>query len=211
MFRHWDSYMTEKGSDAGKALPKFIGVSSYWGASLYVVIEGWEKAQFNDPIIDALLGLSNYKDVLRKLRNGTFHYQPSLISPKIVEFFTSHEVVLWLHFIHQEFCRWLRDHVAAVERELRSQEEKHHWRQSFAELIGWLPLKPAEKELESLRELVAETTKELDASGSDSEEAKKLRDAIRGCDTAASETAEKVRLYRRARLEQFGLNPDLVP
>ena len=133
MFRHWDSYM-EKGSDAGKALPEFIGVSSYWGASLYVVIEGWETAQFKDPIIDALLAVSNYKDVLRNLRNATFHYQLTLISPKIVEFFKSPEVTSWLYFIHKEFCRWLRDHVDALERGLISEAEKQHWRQSFAEL-----------------------------------------------------------------------------
>lgn len=147
--------------------------------------------------------------MLRNLRNGTFHYQPALISPKIVEFFKSPEAALWLYFIHEELCRWLRDHVDALERGLISEPEKQHWRQSFAELIGWVPLKPAEKELESLRELAAETAK-IDAID-ESEEAKSLRAAIADCDTAVVETTQRVRLYRRGLLAQLGLNPDLFP
>ncbi len=59
MYRDWDKFMAEKGADAKKAKPEWLGVSCYWGASLYVVIEGWESAKFKDPIVDALLGISN--------------------------------------------------------------------------------------------------------------------------------------------------------
>ena len=71
--RDWENFMTEKGADTKKAHPEWLGVSCYWASSLYVVIEGWETAKFKDPIVDALLGISNYKDLLRRLRNGTFH------------------------------------------------------------------------------------------------------------------------------------------
>src|SRR6266571_1991294 len=129
MYGDWDKFMTEKGADTKTAKPEWLGVSCYWGASLYVVIEGWETAKFKDPIVDALLGVSDYKDVLRKLRNGTFHYQAKLLSPKVTEFFRSPNVTLWLYFLHEEFCRWLRDCIETVERGARlSPELSQEWR-----------------------------------------------------------------------------------
>ena len=103
MYRNFDKYMTEKGEEPGKSKPEWLGVYSYWAASLYVAIEGWETVQFRDPIVDALLGVSNYKDTLRRLRNGTFHFQPKLISEKFTDFFRSPDVTLWLHVLHEEF------------------------------------------------------------------------------------------------------------
>jgi hypothetical protein len=209
MFRDWDKFMTEKGAHAKKAKMEWLGVSSYWAASLYVVIEGWEAAKFTDPIVDALLGVSNYKEVLRRLRNGTFHYQSAILSQKVTEFFQTPDVTLWLYFLHEEFCRWLRDCVEAVEHGARlSPEQSQEWRDECVELFGWLPLRPAEQELESLRKLMAETRKELDASGSDSEATKELRASLGGYDTAVKETAALVRQYRRDLLAQLGLNPD---
>jgi hypothetical protein len=49
----------------------------------------------------------------------------------------------WLHFLHEELCRWLRDCVESVERsgQMTPQgAEKFH--QDFAFIIGWLPLRP---------------------------------------------------------------------
>ncbi len=209
MYRDWDKFMAEKGADAKRANPEWLGVSSYWAASLYVVIEGWEIAKFKDPIVDALLRVSNYKDVLRRLRNGTFHYQPAILSQKIVDFFKSPDVTLWLYFLHEEFCRWLRDYIETVELGARlSPEQSKEWRDDCVELFGWLPLRPAEQELESLRKLTVETREELDASRSDSEAATDLRASLGGYETAVKETAERVRQYRRDRLAQLGLNPD---
>jgi len=47
---------------------------SYWFASLYVVIEAWRDLKLNDPKVDALVS-SPYTDLLRRYRNGIFHYQ----------------------------------------------------------------------------------------------------------------------------------------
>jgi hypothetical protein len=210
MQRDWDKFMTEKGVDADKIIPEWLGVSCYWAASLYVVIEGWETEKLEDPIIDALLGISNYKDVLRRLRNGTFHYQAALISPKVTEFFESTDVTLWLYVLHEEFCRWLRDCVETIERvAILSPEQSQEWRETFCGLIGWLPLRPGEEELRTLKKKCEEIKAELDADGSVSEEAKDLRAASLGLyDTAVKKTAESVREYRRNQLAKVGLNPD---
>lgn len=207
--RDWDRFMTEKGEGATEAIPEWLGVSCYWAASLYVVIEGWETAKFQDPIIEALLKLSNYKDILKRLRNGTFHYQPELIAPKTNAFLSSPEGTLWLYFLHEEFCRWLRDCIETVERAaLMSTEELGKWHKQCETLIGWLPLRPAEEQLNELRQMLDETKRELDASGDVSDVAEDLRSSFGLHDTAVKQTAERVRDYRRELLAKLGLKPD---
>jgi hypothetical protein len=206
MYRNWDRYMTDKG--ASREIPERLAVSSYWAASLYVVIEGWEAAKFKDPIIDALLAVSDHKDVLRRLRNGTFHYQPSLTSNKL-GFLNSYDCLMWLQTLHAEFCRWLRDCVELVASSARlSAEKSEEWRQGFATLAGWLPLRPAESELEEFRKLTKHAREELDASGDDSEAARELRVSLGDYDAAVIQTAENIRQVRRELLAQVGLNPD---
>jgi hypothetical protein len=57
---------------------------SYWYAGLYVVCEGWkDELKLSDPEIDALLK-SRYVDVLRRFRNGVYHYQEDYFSPKVM-------------------------------------------------------------------------------------------------------------------------------
>lgn len=199
--------MAEKG--AGPELPERLAVCSYWASSLYVVIEGWEAAKFKDPIIDALLVVCDRKDVLRRLRNGTFHYQPTLTSSKLGNFLNSYDCLLWLYTLHTEFCRWLRDCVELVASSARlSAEKSEEWRQEFARLAGWLPLRPAENELEEFRKLTAQAREKLDASGDDSRAARDLRASLGEYDTAVIQTAANVRQARRDLLAQVGLNPD---
>jgi hypothetical protein len=47
---------------------------SYWYAALYVVIEGWRDLGLADATIDALLQSPNV-DLLKRYRNGVFHFQ----------------------------------------------------------------------------------------------------------------------------------------
>jgi hypothetical protein len=213
MRRNWEKFMTERGEDANKAVPEWLGVSCYWAASLFVVIEGWETAQFSDPIIDALLGLSNYKDVLKRLRNGTFHYQPEIISPKVMEFFKSPEVALWLYFLHEEFCRWLRDWVETVEVSAPFlPAESEEWRTNFSTLVGWLPPRLAEAELKEARRRLHEYGKEYDTSRGSSDGLQELGTSQVLYDMVVKKAAEGVRDYRRAQLTKLGLNPnDFIP
>src|SRR5258705_5390896 len=57
---------------------------SYWYAGLYVVCEGWQELKLTDPEIDKLLGSPNL-DVLRRYRNGVFHYQQDYFDTRIKE------------------------------------------------------------------------------------------------------------------------------
>jgi hypothetical protein len=57
---------------------------SYWYAGLYVVCEAWQELKYSDPDIDQLLQ-SQYLDVLRRYRNGVFHYQQEYFDTRIKE------------------------------------------------------------------------------------------------------------------------------
>lgn len=205
MFRNWFRYMGEKGDNPKANRAEWLGTLNYWASSLYVVIEGWEAAKFSDPVIHALLGQANYKDTLRSLRNGTFHYQPSLIPEKFKGFFQSKDAILWLVTVHDEFCRWLRDWLDDVCGETPLKDEI---RREVAEIIGWIPLRPAEQELKALRKKFEGIKSELDARGSDSEAARDLRAYLGEYDAVVNETAARVRESRRERLAMLGLNPD---
>lgn len=47
---------------------------AYWYSALYVVVEGWEELGLSHPDINQHLD-NPHKDVLRRFRNGVFHFQ----------------------------------------------------------------------------------------------------------------------------------------
>lgn len=103
----------------------------------------------------------------------------------------------------------MRDQIEKIEHEARfTPKQKEQWRQDFATLIGWLPLRPAEEDLESIKTLRIEAEQKLGASGDDSEAAKQLRAALVSTMGTAERTTTMVRQYRRDRLAELGLNPD---
>jgi len=57
----------------------FVASVSAWYASLWVVVEGWKELELDDSSIDKLLNAApEYVDLLRRYRNGVFHYQSKL-------------------------------------------------------------------------------------------------------------------------------------
>lgn len=64
---------------------------SYWFSSMYVVIEGWDEIKLSYAKIDSLLapptGYTShpYKDLLRRYRNGAFHYQKDFFDSRFVD------------------------------------------------------------------------------------------------------------------------------
>lgn len=90
---------------------------SYWYATLYVVIEGWEKLKYSDPRIDELIKSPNV-DLLRRYRNGVVHFQKDYFDARIVAFWTrSSERVEWLETLSSEFGRFFLE-------KLRKKKEK---------------------------------------------------------------------------------------
>ncbi|MGD9511171.1 MAG: hypothetical protein AB7I59_15160 [Geminicoccaceae bacterium] len=72
----------------------------YWYGALYVVIEGYQELPISDAEIDRLLS-DNRIYLLRRFRNGTFHYQPDYFSVKLLDFATSQGSATWAQSLHE--------------------------------------------------------------------------------------------------------------
>jgi hypothetical protein len=90
-----------------------------WYASLYVVVEGWWQLKLKDPTVDELL-TSNYVDLLKRYRNGVFHYQKTYYDDRFVNFMRPSGTPEWVNDLHAAFGRfflaWFAERRAAKER-----------------------------------------------------------------------------------------------
>jgi hypothetical protein len=83
---------------------------SYWYGGLYVVIEGWRELGLADPSIDRLLTSPNV-ELLRRYRNGVFHYQATYFDDRFNGFITSQDSVPWVRELNLAFGSYfLREH-----------------------------------------------------------------------------------------------------
>ena len=74
----------------------------------------------------------------------------------MTEFVQSPNVNHWLIFLHEGFCRWLRDCVETAKRAERlSAEQSQELHQNFADLVGWLPSSPPKTDRLSKRWRIA--------------------------------------------------------
>ncbi len=121
----------------GGSLPS-DALCSYWYAGLYVVIEGWEELNFIDPVIDSLLKHDEgYVSLLRRYRNGTFHYQNNLLNNKRLDLIeTGENHVYWIRLLHGEFCRFFRQCVDSFP---GTEEQREDFRTSVKHIVGWIP------------------------------------------------------------------------
>jgi len=79
---------------------------SYWYASLYVVIEGWRDLNLNDSKIDILLSSPNV-DLLKRYRNGVFHFQKNYFDNRFSDLIVNGiNVVEWITELNREFGRF---------------------------------------------------------------------------------------------------------
>ena len=83
---------------------------SYWYGGLYVVIEGWPKLGRSDPTIDGLLIDERHVGLLRRYRNGAFHYQTDYFDDRFFELWADKEAIPWIRRVHEAFRTWLRSH-----------------------------------------------------------------------------------------------------
>ena len=198
MRRRWDTYMSEKGSDPDKA--EWLGLTAHWYASLFVVVEGWEDNRFTDEVIEKLLAhAAGYKDLLRRFRNAVFHYQPSLIEPRMIDFLRSDD--MWPFILHDEFCRFFRDWVDTFP---GSGEPKRIYLEQITEIVGWIPNRPAEQEIQELEQMARQAAGIV---ASDGQKAIDFGWEQHRCEIAAAikETQRIAARQRSERLLDFGI------
>lgn len=99
--------------DSDKGLEAFIYMS-YWYGGLYVVIEGWRELGLEDDTIDSLLESGNVA-LLRRYRNGVFHYQADYFDPRLRGFVEEGESsVEWVRGVNDQFGRYFLEWAASV-------------------------------------------------------------------------------------------------
>lgn len=119
---HFDEVIQKTGnhfrSDQGAQIDAFLYMS-YWYAGMYVVIEGWRELQLSDKKIDHLLSSSDHVELLRRYRNGAFHFQKTYFDNKFTDLWSSKEIVAWLRELNvsfsEFFLRWSRSRKADLQ------------------------------------------------------------------------------------------------
>lgn len=75
---------------------------SFWYGELYVVIEGWRELGLTDPAVDALLESANV-DLLRRYRNGVFHFKKEYFDDRFLEFMRGKDAASWVQNLNAAF------------------------------------------------------------------------------------------------------------
>ncbi|MEK7595373.1 MAG: hypothetical protein AAB443_02135 [Patescibacteria group bacterium] len=94
---------TEEFIEKKKGIDTFLYMSLWYG-TFYVLIEGWIELGLSDPEIDTFLKSPNV-NLLRRYRNGAFHFQKDYFDKHFTELMTEGE----------DFANWsrdLRDHIS---------------------------------------------------------------------------------------------------
>lgn len=70
------------------------------------MIEGWKELKLSDQAIDVLLQSGNVA-LLRRYRNGTFHFQKTYYDARFNDLITKGQnIVQWIRLLNSEFGRW---------------------------------------------------------------------------------------------------------
>jgi hypothetical protein len=99
---------------------------SYWYAGLYVVIEGWEELKLGDPVIDDLLASPNVP-LLKRYRNGTFHFQRKYDDNRFLDLINKGKnVVEWVRTLNREFGRFFLDWISQQQKAGKQTRDLSH-------------------------------------------------------------------------------------
>lgn len=111
-----------------------------WYAALWVAIEGWRECPLSDETVDELLTDPAFEQniqLLRRFRNGVYHYQRDPINERLLAFLRQGEhAVTWAFLLHDEFKRvvWEVAHPPGVDPSVQRELED-----AIHGIIGWLP------------------------------------------------------------------------
>jgi hypothetical protein len=79
------------------------------------VIEGWRQLRLTDPKIDPLLLSPNVR-LLKKYRDGFFHFQRNYFDDRFIGFVKSEDSVDWVRTIHSELGEYFRREIPPPKR-----------------------------------------------------------------------------------------------
>jgi hypothetical protein len=84
---------------------------AYWYGGMYVVIEGWRELRLSDPTVDALLNSANV-ELLRRYRNGAFHFQRKYMDERFADFWGEADTPRWIRELREAFSQWFLKYLA---------------------------------------------------------------------------------------------------
>lgn len=155
-----------------------FALCAQWFASVWVVIEGWRETSLSDPVVGKLLDTyPDYCELLRRFRNGIYHFQPDLFDPRLTTLPTSgEEPLMWVYALFYEFKRFFWEWA---ESNATTHEEKEALEELMYHAVGWKPTDILYARVEELKKLKHEAEHMISASDDrSSKEAKELLSAI---------------------------------
>lgn len=160
--RHLDAWMEEDNDVKDHRHSwEFVALMSAWYSNLWVVVEGWTEVPLSDPSIDELLETgSRYKDLLRRYRNGVYHYQPRFNERRLFDFVDEgKDAIYWTDALQLEFCRFYWELVESLPAGLVD------LRKDIFKVVGWIPSDIAVALVQSIREQAKEAISMLRDAG----------------------------------------------
>lgn len=83
---------------------------SFWYGELFVVVEGWQELALKDDKIEVLLKNEDFVKLLKRYRNGAFHYQKDYFDGRFMDLISEKNSAKWIRSLNQEFSRFFLDH-----------------------------------------------------------------------------------------------------
>ena len=87
--------------ESGYGLPIWVLVTMHL-ASLYTVVEGWQRLKLSKPAVDRALADTTRLERLSDLRHGTFHFG-AVNSPAVMDVLSDTAMLSWARGLHEAF------------------------------------------------------------------------------------------------------------
>lgn len=198
-------YEAHKSEDGEPTLGLTTVLMVQWYAALWVAVEGWRQCPLSDETVDELLTDPAFEDnvqLLRRFRNGVYHYQRDLISDRLLAFLRQGEhAVTWAFLLHEEFMRviWEITHPPDV-----APTTQLELAEAIRGIVGWLPSDiPEAAPHKAAQQYRARAEMILKAGDRDTPLAKDLLEATRQVRVAANQAAANWTQEKRAKIEDL--------
>jgi hypothetical protein len=100
--------------DIGQQLSKVHALEVLYGL-IYVVIEGFRELGCKDESVEKLLAEGDYVNLLRRFRNGVFHYQTEPMDKRLLDFITRENSGRWMRDTHKALGTFLERELSIKE------------------------------------------------------------------------------------------------
>ncbi|MBK8097614.1 MAG: hypothetical protein IPK26_10930 [Planctomycetes bacterium] len=111
MRTHFDDLLKQGRADVTED-PELRLYMEAWYGMLFVVVEGWRELALHDTEVDELLG-SPHVDLLRRVRNGVFHFQQDYYDDRLLGFVITDGTAEWVRNLNRALGRFFLEHLRA--------------------------------------------------------------------------------------------------